>query len=178
MTLYVVPLTLKEANNIVSRLHRHHKPVVGHRFSIGVKDSMGRLRGAAIVGRPVARKTNWHIVAEVTRLVTDGTKNACSILYAAAARTAKAMGFERIQSFILEEEPGTSLDAAGWTFDGVTTGGDWNSASHQDRRTDQPMTPKRRYVKHLNSPPPLRTVHPWVRVAAWNAAVASYRSVA
>ena len=77
----LVPLTLAAANDFVAAHHRHHRPVVGHRFSIGAQDG-GVLVGAAIVGRPVARHLDDGFTAEVTRLVTDGTKNACSMLYA------------------------------------------------------------------------------------------------
>ena len=141
-----IPLTLAEANALIARLHRHHKPVVGHRFTIGAEHN-GEVVGAAVVGRPVARKTDQYRVAEVTRLVTDGSKNACSLLYGAAARAAEAMGYDRIQTFILEDEPGTSLKAAGWTFDGWTGGGDWNCPSRGGRRTDQPMVRKQRWAK-------------------------------
>lgn len=148
MGLRVVPLTLKEANEIVGRLHRHHKPVVGHRFSIGVEVE-GELVGAAICGRPVARMVDHKKVLEVTRLVTNGTRNACSILYAAAARAAKAMGFEKIQTYILEDEPGTSLFASGWEPEAITSGGDWNHGERKGRRTDQPMCAKIRWAKQL-----------------------------
>jgi hypothetical protein len=142
------PLTLKEANTLVSELHRHHKPAQGHRFSLGLY--LGEeLVGAVIVGRPVARGCNYKEVAEVTRLVTNGTKNACSFLYAAAARVAKEMGFKKIQSYILEDEPGTSLIATGWEYEYNTAGGNWNSASFKNRRTDQPMCPKQLYSKVL-----------------------------
>jgi hypothetical protein len=120
--LRVIPLTLAEANAVVAKWHRHHKPVVGHRFSIGAL-SGGILIGAAIIGRPVARLTDQSFVAEVTRLVTDGTKNACSLLYAASARAAQAMGYDAIQTFILATEPGTSLRAAGWIPVSTTLGG-------------------------------------------------------
>lgn len=147
MNLSVVPLTLKEANNLVATLHRHHKPVVGHRFSIGAKLD-DKLVGAAIVGRPVARMTDIQTTAEVTRLVTDGTPNACSILYAACARAAKAMGFQRIQTFVLDSEPATSLKASGWTYEHTTSGGDgWQSRT--GRRTDQPTVPKQRWARTL-----------------------------
>jgi hypothetical protein len=151
MGLRVRPLTLKQANEAVSKLHRHHKPAQGHRFSLGVFDGE-ELRGACIVGRPVARGCDPWLTAEVTRLVTDGTKNACSILYAASARAAQAMGFDKIQTYILEEEPGTSLKASGWLFAAKTAGGDWNhsKAYAGKRRTDQPMTPKQRWEKKLN----------------------------
>ena len=151
MSLCVRPLTLREANALVSRWHRHHKPVVGQKFSIGC-ESNGEFVGAVIVSRPVSRGCDFRRVAEVSRLVTNGTKNACSLLYSAAARACAAMGYERIQTYILESEPGTSLRAAGWRFDRMTAGGDWNS-SHayraRGRRTDQPMGPKQCWVKDL-----------------------------
>lgn len=110
----VVPLTLKQANTLVAELHRHHKPVVGHRFSIGLMGDDGQLVGAAIIGRPVARMIDQYTTAEVTRCVTDGTKNACSMLYGAAWRAWRAMGGTRLITYTLATEPGTSLDAAGW----------------------------------------------------------------
>lgn len=150
MHLRVIPLTLKQANTLVETLHRHHKPVVGHRFSIGCMAG-DILVGAAIVGRPVARNLDAYSVAEVTRLVTDGTKNSCSLLYAACARTAQAMGFDKIQTYVLESEPATSVKAAGWQFEQMTQGGDWNSPSRGGRRTDQPMVKKQRWAKILRT---------------------------
>jgi hypothetical protein len=144
------PLTLKQANQLIEKLHRHHKPVTGHRFSIGLKNKEGKIIGACVVGRPVARGCDAYNTAEVTRLVTDQTPNGCSLLYAAAARAAKAMGFNKIQTYILEEEPGTSLKAAGWVFEGVTKGGYWNHSKGNPRRKDQPMCPKQRWSKQLN----------------------------
>ena len=152
MTLRVIPLTLAQLNDFVVRKHRHHKPVQGHRFSLGVLiDELEVLVGACSVGRPVARGCSPYEVAEVTRLVTDGTRNACSILYAASARACAAMGFRRIQTYILDTEPGTSLKASGWRLDGLTTGGDWNhsKAFAGKRRIDQPQGPKQRWVKDL-----------------------------
>ena len=121
MPLVLIPLTLAQANQLVLSLHRHHKPVVGHRFSLGLEQD-GKLVGAVIVGRPKAKAYDQYRVAEVTRLVTDGTKNACSFLYAAAARVAREMGFDKIQTYILVSEPGTSLRAAGWSFNGIGGG--------------------------------------------------------
>jgi hypothetical protein len=144
--LRIVPLEPRELNDLVAKFHRHHKPVAGHRFSIGVMDGE-RLAGGASIGRPVARMTCPKTVVEVTRLVTDGTPNACSMLYAAAARIAKALGYQRIQTFILADELGTSLRTAGWIDDGVSPGGDW--ARTRPRRQDQPQGAKRRYVRVL-----------------------------
>lgn len=144
----IVQMELSELNELVERLHRHHKPVQGHRFSIGVEHD-GKIVGGASVGRPVARMTDPKKVVEVTRLVTDGTKNACSFLYATAARIARELGYEKIQTFILEEELGTSLLASGWTKECITTGGSWTRESKPDRRQDQPMGPKLKWVKKL-----------------------------
>lgn len=158
-----MPLTLPQANELVATLHRHHKPVVGHRFSIGVVDSDrgGAPIGAAIVGRPVAGNRmsgNQYEVAEVTRLVTDGTKNACSFLYSAAARIAREMGFKKIQTYILDSESGVSVRAAGWQFEAHTQGCEWNAVVQlrldayaegkiTGNRIDQPTWPKQRWAK-------------------------------
>jgi hypothetical protein len=146
---------LAEANALVSAWHRHHKPTVGHRFSIGVVDEAGVIHGAAIVGRPVARLAGTpRAVLEVVRLVTDGTPNACSILSAAAARAGKALGFETIQTYILDSESGASVLAAGWHYDGPAGGGQWKHTDGKPRRTDQPTSLKGRWSKSLGSPQP------------------------
>ena len=162
MGLRVVPVELKVANELVAQLHRHHQAVQGHRFSIGVADDNGFLHGACIVGRPVARLAGHPTkVLEVTRLGTDGTKNACSMLYSAAARAGRAMGYERIQTYILEEELGTSLLASGWQTEGPAGGGQWKHTDGKPRRTDQPIGRKTRWVKILCDEGPL--VCPLVR---------------
>lgn len=148
MRLAITPLTLREANALIAALHRHHKPAVGHRFSIGV-DSNGKIVAAAIVGRPVSREIDHHKVAEVTRLVSDGTPHTCSMLYAACARIAREMGFSKIQTYILDTEPGTSLVAAGWSYEAMTKGGTWNNGQRKGRRDDQPLVPKQRWSKIL-----------------------------
>jgi hypothetical protein len=154
--LHVVPLELSEANRLVAQWHRHHQPSQGHRFSLGVADNDGVLHGAAIIGRPVARLAGSpRDVLEVVRLVTDGTKNACSILYAAAARAGLAMGYRRIQTYILDEEPGTSLVAAGWSYEGEAGGGQWKHSDGKPRRTDQPTGLKGRWARALADRPDL-----------------------
>ena len=151
--LFVLPVELVEANQFVAALHRHHAPVVGHRFSIGCVDDHGLLHGICIVGRPVARLAGSpRDVAEVTRLATDGTYNACSILYAAAARAAKAMGFRRIQTYTLPIEGGASLRASGWVNEGDAGGGQWKHTDGKPRRTDQPTETKTRWALHFGRP--------------------------
>jgi hypothetical protein len=83
--LTIERLGLDEANAFVKAHHRHHMPVIGHLFSIGA--ALGdKIVGIVIVGRPVSRMRDDGMTAEVTRLCTDGTRNACSFLYGAAAR--------------------------------------------------------------------------------------------
>lgn len=129
--LELVPMTLKEANAFVEQNHRHHKPVTGHKFSIGLSDGE-KIVGVAIVGRPVSRHLDDGWTLEVNRLCTDGTKNACSMLYAAAWRAARAMGYKKLVTCILESEPGTSLKAAGWKCVGQAGGLRWTGRSRPE----------------------------------------------
>ena len=136
--LEVVPMTLKEANAFVEQNHRHHGPVVGHKFSIGLSDG-DKIVGVAIVGRPVARHLDDGWTLEVNRLCTDGTRNACSMLYAAAWRAARAMGYKRIVTYILESENGASLRASGWKCVGQAGGLRWTGK----RRPEVDLYPSR-----------------------------------
>ena len=129
MSLHVEPLTLAQANEMVTSLHRHHKRAQGHRFSLGVYDAQRHCHGAVIVGRPVGGGPKQMWVAEVSRLVSDGTPNVCSMLYGAAARAAKAMGFLWIQTFILASENGASLKASGWKPDGLSFPVGWDNGN-------------------------------------------------
>lgn len=151
----VVPVELREANAFVSLHHRHHKPTQGHRFSLGIVDDSDTLRGVCVVGRPVARLAGHpRRVLEVTRLATDGVRNGCSMLYAAAARTGKALGYERIQTYILSSEDGVSLRASGWESLGEAGGGQWKHTDGKPRRTDQPTEKKEKWSLRLNSTVP------------------------
>ena len=148
MSLRIVHIELAEANAFVDALHRHHKKVVGHKFSLGAvttephlcsKDNCptmhDKLVGVAIVGRPVARHRDDGATLEVTRLCTDGTRNTCSFLYGACARAAFALGYERIGTYTLQDEGGASLRASGWTLIGErkNTGIGWqNRANRKD----------------------------------------------
>ena len=129
MSLQIVPMSLAEANAFVSRLHRHHKPVPGCKFALGVADESGSVRGVALVGRPVARVSDNGWTLEVNRCCTDGTRNACSMLYGAAWRAARALGYKRLITYTLPEEGGASLRGAGWRLIGEAGGGSWNCKS-------------------------------------------------
>lgn len=128
MSLSIVPITQREALAFVEQHHRHHKPPRGALFQIGAA-SAGAIIGVVIVGRPVARGNQDGFTAEVTRMATDGTRNACSLLYGAAWRACKALGYQRLITYTLPEEGGASLRGAGWRLIGERGGGSWSCAS-------------------------------------------------
>lgn len=148
--LVIRHIELKTANEFIERIHRHHKKVIGHRFSIGCYEGE-KLVGVAIVGRPVARGCNFLDTVEVTRLCTDGTKNACSFLYSAAARASKELGYRKIQTYILETENGVSVEAASWKYEYTTQGGEWKGtlASGKTRKNEHPVCKKKLYSKEF-----------------------------
>jgi len=128
--LIIIPLDLDEANELVERWHRHSDPVLSHKFSVGVFDvAAANVCGAAIAGRPVARGLDNGWTLEVYRVVTDGTRNACSALYGACRRIGFAMGYRRIVTYTRKDETGASLVGAGWKVVGETKGGSWDCPS-------------------------------------------------
>lgn len=113
MSLAIVPVTHAEANAFVAKHHRHHKPTLGHKFSLAVAEG-DDIVGVAIVGRPVARHLDDGWTLEVNRTCTDGAKNANSMLYGAAWRAARALGYRKLITYTQGDESGSSLRAAGW----------------------------------------------------------------
>ena len=128
MTLSLVPCSVQDAREYVRQQHRHHAPPVSGLFAVACAKGHA-ICGVAIVGRPVARMLQDGWTAEVTRLATDGSKNACSLLYGACWRAARALGYRRLVTYTLATEPGTSLRAAGWREVGRVEGRSWNCAS-------------------------------------------------
>ena len=110
--LSCIPLTLKDANKFVNQYHRHNKDCRGHRFSIGAiyKDE---LVGVAIIGRPIARKLDQKLIAEVLRncVKPDAPKGTCSFLYSKAIQVWQVLGGKKVITYTLETEKGSSLKA-------------------------------------------------------------------
>ena len=125
MMLELQPIDYQEACLFIQKHHRHHLPPQGWKFGIGVNDG-NDIVGVITIGRPVARHIDNGSTLEVTRCCTDGTRNACSILYASAWRATRALGYKRLITYILKSERGTSLIAAGWKIIGECGGGAWN----------------------------------------------------
>jgi hypothetical protein len=159
MSLCVVPIDLDEAAAFVRQHHRHFGDAAfkrarrkgrGHgKWALGAANGEG-IVGVAIVGRPNARHLDDGWTAEVLRVATDGTKNACSFLYAASWRSARAHGYVRVVTYTLPEEGGASLRAAGWRVVGESKGGPWS-------RKERPRV----------------DLHPLQRKLRWEVAVAS-----
>lgn len=143
----IMPITLKTANEYVARKHRHHKPVTGCKFCIGVEDS-GQLVGVAICGRPVSRYLDNGATLEVNRLCTNGARNACSMLYGACTRIAHEMGYAKVITYILASENGASLKAANFVCEGTAGGKIWTGSRKHDNGVPQEM--KQRYVYVIN----------------------------
>jgi hypothetical protein len=143
----IMPCTLKEANEYVARYHRHHKPSVGHKFSIKCVTEEGTV-GVAICGRPVSRHLDNGEILEINRLCTDGTRNACSMLYGACSRIAKDMGYSKIITYILASENGASLKASNFVCEGIAGGEMW-TGKRSGRDNGVPKEKKTRWVKVL-----------------------------
>lgn len=130
----VRPLSLREANDVVSKWHSHHKPSRGHKFSLGLFLDEECL-GAVIVGRPVAPglQAGEGITWEVTRLCTNGFPNAASMLLGRSWRAARAMGVTRLVSYTRSDEEGTAYKAAGWSRCATVKGRPWTTGNKADR---------------------------------------------
>jgi hypothetical protein len=127
MALEIRPIHLSPAREYVKHYHRHNIPPVGGKFAVAVYDG-DRLHGVAICGRPTARRLDDGVTLEIYRNCTDGTKNACSKLYGACIRIAKAMGYKKVITYTLESEGGASLRASNFTNEGKAGGIAWTGA--------------------------------------------------
>lgn len=140
---------IETAREGVARVHRHLDPPPRALVAFEVIAD-GWPVGWATVGRPVSRVLQARGWVEVTRVATDGTRNACSMLYGAAARWAWAEG-RPVLTYTLPVEGGASLRGAGWVTRGVTrerNPADWSSR------------PRRHSVAFAGAPK-VRWVPPW-----------------
>ena len=135
MNYYFRPISLKQANEFVSNHHRHNKPVAGHKFSIGLFDD-DKLIGVAICGRPVARMADDGLTLEILRVCTDGTRNANSMLYSRVKKIAQVIGYQKVLTYTLTEESGSSLRAVGAQKSGLVKPQEW-SREKRKRETQE-----------------------------------------
>lgn len=144
MSLLIVPCTLEQANQYVRLYHRTHTEVLMARFCMAVaSEQTGLVHGVAIVGLPLSRMLTDGYSLEVRRLCSDGTRNACSMLYGACWKAAKATGHRRLLTYTLPEEGGASLRAVGWRPTHGCGGHSWNVPSRPREETPEHLLVKK-----------------------------------
>ncbi len=149
-TLKIKPISLKTAQEYVREFHRHNKPPVGHKFSVGLYDGE-KLVGVAVAGRPVARMLDNGMTLEVTRTCTDGTRNANSMLYGAIVRAATALGYTKCVTYTQHGESGASLRGAGWTpVVQLEARAGWDTPSRPRDDIGSGNAARTRWEKHIN----------------------------
>jgi hypothetical protein len=143
----IAPMTVGKAIAKVREWHRHLPRVQGGLFAVQVEDEAGNCVGVAIAGNP-ARVWQGTGRVVITRVATTGAANACSALYGAICRAAKALGYSEAWTYTLPEEPGISLRAAGFINMGRTAGGTHDRPS---RHREAPVRgePKQRWMRRL-----------------------------
>lgn len=144
--LRIIPCTFRYASDFVNRFHRHHNAPVGCKFCIAVSESE-EIHGVAICGRPVSRHLDNGFTCEILRVCTDGTYNACSMLYGACCRIAKNMGYTDIITYTLASENGTSLKASGFINEGIAGGFAWTGERNKQQKIPHEL--KNRWSKKL-----------------------------
>lgn len=125
MSLELRPIGVREASAVVKRLHRHLPRVVGGLFAVSVFAG-DELVGVGVASQPKARQSRDGFTVEITRVATDGHRNACSRIYASLLRASAAIGARRALTFTRPEEPGASLRAVGFVDDGLTREESWD----------------------------------------------------
>lgn len=140
------PFTIKAARAWVREVHRHLKIVNGGRFAVAAEHD-GKVVGVGIVGNgPRVWEGTTKMV--ITRVATDGTRNACSLIYGALCRAGRALGYTEAWTYTLPEESGTSLRASGFEDMGITEGGEHHRESRPRKPAVRPE-PKRRWRRVL-----------------------------
>jgi hypothetical protein len=145
--LTVKPCSIRAAVKWNERVHRKLKRIQGGMWAIQVCAD-GEMVGVAIVGNPARSWQGTGVLSILRVAVLEGHRNACSKLYGACSRAARAMGATDLVTYTHEDEPGTSLRAAGFVFGGMTNGGEWG-------RRDRPRQ------KQLYPEPKKRWFAPW-----------------
>lgn len=147
----LIPCSLADAQKYVREHHRHSLPPIAHKFSVMVGDDV-RICGVGMASVPRARMLDDGYTLEIIRVCTDGSANACSMLYGALRRACVALGYTRVVTYIRADEPGTSVRAAGFAFDGVTDGmRDWDTPSRRRGPAEYELVNRHRYVWRAHS---------------------------
>lgn len=156
--LEIKPITFKTASSYIEQYHRHNSKTVGCKFVVGCFEGE-RMCGVAVCGRPISRFYDDGLTIEINRVCTDGTPNACSMLYGASCRIAKAMGYKKAITYTLITENGASLKASNFICEGEAGGVEWTGERNPKNKQyqqmsfvpikEKPHVMKQRWVRYL-----------------------------
>lgn len=132
----IIPITFRYAQQYVKDHHRHTPNIRGCKFAIACENN-GEIVGVAICGRPVSRYLDNGKTLEINRVCTDGTRNACSMLYGASCRIAKEMGYKKVITYTLKSENGASVKASNFVCDGEAGGTHWTGKRDRGRTPNE-----------------------------------------
>jgi hypothetical protein len=135
-----IVIDLPTANRFIGLIHRHSVPLkpINVKFIIGL-EHLNELIGVSILGRPVNRHIEDGETLEIRRLATNGLKNSCSYLLARTCDVAFSMGYNKVVTYTLQSESGSSLKAVGFTISHYSnSNGKWkrNGVSTTQTRLD------------------------------------------
>lgn len=154
--LRVVPMSLSNANAVVTSWHSHlQRPTQGHLFSLGVvanasPDYPQHLRAVAIVSLPRSRAIMQQGAVEVVRVAVGSglpplhgvdprhKGSEASFVLKRCVDAAYALGYSRVVSTTLLGEAGAGYRGAGWTPVAVSMGGHWGRSARGRDEAEQP----------------------------------------
>jgi hypothetical protein len=147
--LRLLPWAVKHALPFIEQTHRRLPDRQGAMWAVRVVHCMdleaAQTIGVAVVGRAARLLHQDFATLEVLRVsVIEGNRNACSMLYGACSRMARAAGADNLVTYLHGDEHGASLRASGWVPDGMTDGGQWDRSS-RPRRAVADALPKQRW---------------------------------
>lgn len=146
-TPYIIPLTLAQANSFAAKQRENYRPFRGRRFAIGCAMDE-KLVGIVILGKPVDEALDDGLTLAVNYIHATGGRTAYGMLYGAAARAAKALGYCRIIAFLPENISSSGLRAAGWKCAGPVESG--KPQAPKKLRYEQRLMVRRRKAEELS----------------------------
>lgn len=147
------PITRNAAMAFLAANHRHlRRALTGWLFGVALVNEDGEIQGIGCAARPSARMLQDGLTFELVRVCTNGVPNGCSQIYGALRQAARALGYQRVVTYTREDEPGTSLRAAGFICDGPAGGGECSRPSRPRKPSEDP-SPKTRWSWTAGSRP-------------------------
>lgn len=137
------PCTIRAAKNWIGLHHRRLPRLQGAMWAVAACRGSDMV-GVAAVGHPARMLAAENVLCVLRVAEAPPGRNACSMLYGACSRAARAMGATGLVTYTHQDEPGTSLRASGWVYGGLTSGGDWGRGNRPRKPALYP-DPKHRW---------------------------------